>query len=189
MNNIHAKDNCICIPYDQACLFDDMITSILWEPSETDKNIQEFIDSFQQALQELEYQQTFSPSDNDQVDSAQEAAPAAHKGSEADEKQWSINTNEGKTIRFRGYEIARVKSAEGRPRWTELALYRSTTGALIAVAEGKTRMKNEVTLTTALVVTPDDEQSLPAEIVNFFGKSNLASRLYAVSGLSKIEEV
>lgn len=99
---------------------------------------------------------------------------------------YEIELDEAPLLKFSGrvFGVASNDSPKNdRTRWTRLKIFRTRGGKYIAVTEGLTRVKGEVTRTTASVC------DYPHEIVKHLGFSALAKAVYQDAGIDYSETV
>lgn len=100
-------------------------------------------------------------------------------------KEFLIQTDDGADVKFMGEEIAHVSSKDpyGKPRWTELFLYRTEGGNYVCESRGVSSLDDEVTRIKAKS-SPDE-----AGVKAFFDETWLAKCLYDEMGWEFVEVV
>ncbi len=89
-------------------------------------------------------------------------------------------------LRFVGEEIVSVSSqAEGKDRWTELVVYRTSTGKFVLHSIGCSDREGEDDRSKAIAV----DELTRATMEPFFKDSGLVRKLYGLLGLNEDAEV
>jgi hypothetical protein len=101
--------------------------------------------------------------------------------------EYTIERDDDRPLRFAG-EIVAESSSRGirgpsQNRWTELALYRTQAGKLIAQRVGRTQWQGERDRHEAVVADTNDE------VVAFLGLGEAAKELYRRAGIDVAQRV
>lgn len=98
---------------------------------------------------------------------------------------YTLARDEGPDVRFQGERIAHVSSRrpDNDDRWTELSLYRSTGGKLIAHQVGRTIWQGEHDRHAVFVCEG------VSELTRYLGYGWLAKSLYEAAGVDSAEEI
>lgn len=99
----------------------------------------------------------------------------------------TIERDNDRDIRFIGVKIGFASSQRdqnaGPERWTELTLYRTAGGKLIARQVGRTQWDGEQDRNQVVVCDDNDA------VIEFFGAGWLAKEIYDCAGIEYIEDV
>lgn len=100
---------------------------------------------------------------------------------------FTLTNDDARDVRFKGVELASASSHNYQgprsSRWTEFDLYRTAGGKFVCHRVNKTCWAGETDSYTVRVV--DNH----AEVVDWFGVSDLAKELYKEAGIEFVEDV
>ena len=109
------------------------------------------------------------------------------KGRERDVLNVRLPRDGQKDIKLRGVELSEVSSkwhrGEAQNRWTEISLYKSCSGKLVAYVCGRTQWQGEQDRHAVHVCETQEE------LINDLGTGWLAKEAYEEAGIECVEEV
>lgn len=98
-------------------------------------------------------------------------------------RPFRLKRDDAPDIRFTGEKIAGVSSDESSGRWTELNLYRTTTGTYICERIGRTVWDGEHDRHDV------EASSTELGVQEFFGSGWLSKDLYEAAGIDHVEDI